>query len=490
MNEAEGLAAFKETLSKLVGSVERSMKPGAEDAFIKERDGTIKVQEATTREKFLDDLLDALGWSRGLGGDLGVEVRLRGDTTVFVDYLGTARFLEAAQATPSPLLLVEAKAWGKPYIGARTKGTALPIEELLRTGIAHASSGGKAAKSPLRADWHDHLDQLSIYVRRLAGLGHKLRRVILTSGDWLLILDDAHEAFLGAGLGDDQFGLLRLEDYVRRSDHIYRKLSKAYLGREMPDWATVARAPTYIPADQISGVFLAAQVVHVQHGSGRVGPTPVLSVVPHVVLIDRSGRQLAVFANEQQSVELTGRTLADHLAQTRAMSRTVLDACSDRYGVALTPSGLPTYPGLPRDWRTELPADRFVAAVQTQPAEWTVITGDDGHFLLDQPIVANCAFHRWDAARGVGQPAGSGSINMPSVTGPRTLFVDGQSHHCAHAGLLEARKERCRIQPFEQRLCCQACRFLDSCWPAAERAGLPCGSMLEMPPALTEADDF
>lgn len=491
MNEAEERATFKETLGRLVASAGKSLKPAIADPYIAEPDGTIVVQEATTRTQFLDDLLDALGWTRGANGDTAEEVRLRGDTTVFVDYLGTARYLRPEETTPAPLLLVEAKAWGKPYIGSRLTETPLSIDELLIKGVDHVRNGGEAAKSVLRADWHEHLIQISTYVRRLADIDeHKLRRVVLTSGDWLLILHDAHEAFVGAGLGDDQFTFLRLGDYVRRSDQLYFLLSKAHLGREMPEWVTAARAPTFMASDQIATAFLAAQVAHVRHGSGRVGQTPVISVVPHVILVDKIGRQLTVFANDRQSLELTGRNVEEHLVRSRERGQAILASCAEAFGRVLTPSDLAAYPGLPHDWRLgSTLRDPFVADVPSELAEWTVVTGSNGHFLLSEPLVAHCAFHRWDAARGVGHPEGQAAVSMPMVDGPRTLFVDGDRHHCAHAEMLAMRKARCRIAVFEHRLCCQACRFLDTCWPETEKAALPCGSLLDQA-ELPVTDEF
>jgi len=491
VNEAEGLAAFKEVLERLVDSATRNMKPAAIDAYIAETDGPIEVQEATTRTQFLDDVLDALGWSRGVAGDLGEEVRLKGDTTVFVDYLGTARYLEPGKATPVPLLLVEAKAWGKPYIGQRPTTTPFTIEALLIAGVDHVRGGGVKAKSPLRSDWHEHLVQISTYVQRLAQIdGHKLRRVVLTSGDWLLIFDDAHEAFVKGNLSADQFVIMPVQDYVRRSNELYLKLSKACLGQEMPDWVTAAQAPNVMPGNKVAAAYLAAQMTHVQYGSGRVGQTPLISVVPHVILVDSAGRQLSVFANAPQSLELTGRNLDDHLNRTRETGLAVLADCAAALDVALTPSPLSDYPGLPQHWRQAPTFDAFIAPVQNQRAEWTVVTGDDGHFLLAAPLVEHCAFHRWDASHQAGHPAGTGAINMAAIEKPRTLFVDGDAHHCAHAGMLALRRKRCRISPFEQRLCCQACRFLDDCFPADERAAMPCGGVLSIPTPLVDPDEF
>ncbi|MDI7046664.1 hypothetical protein QMN58_24455, partial [Escherichia coli] len=86
--------------------------------------------EHTTRVHFLDELVELLGWSLGLGGDMAEEARLKGETTTFMDYLGVRA------DTNAPALLIEAKAWDKAFLEPRKKNSFDP-PVLLGAGINH-----------------------------------------------------------------------------------------------------------------------------------------------------------------------------------------------------------------------------------------------------------------------------------------------------------------------------------------------------------------
>jgi len=67
--------------------------------------------EHATRVYFLDELVESLGWTLGLGGDVVEEARLKDKTTTRMDYLGKAC------DTNVPALLIEtvptaAQGWG------------------------------------------------------------------------------------------------------------------------------------------------------------------------------------------------------------------------------------------------------------------------------------------------------------------------------------------------------------------------------------------
>ena len=68
--------------------------------------------EHNVRKVFLNRLLIALGWRLDI--TVAEEARVKGETTLFLDYLGV--HLD----TKIPLLIFEAKAWEKPLISAAT----------------------------------------------------------------------------------------------------------------------------------------------------------------------------------------------------------------------------------------------------------------------------------------------------------------------------------------------------------------------------------
>jgi hypothetical protein len=69
-------------------------------------------------------------------------------------------------------------------------------------------------------------------------------------------------------------------------------------------------------------------------------------------------------------------------------------------------------------------------------------------------------------------------VPMPAVLNssvdPKSCFVSGSTHHCAHIDIHGLRASKCFIEPFETYLCCKACIFQPVCWPASEAPSLPC----------------
>ena len=106
----EKRAAFKKAVGDLVTEAERKESLDVPIGFTGEIiDATL---EHNVRKMFLDRLLVALGWK--LEAVVAEEARVKGDTTLFLDYLGV--HLD----TRVPLLIFEAKAWEKPFISAST----------------------------------------------------------------------------------------------------------------------------------------------------------------------------------------------------------------------------------------------------------------------------------------------------------------------------------------------------------------------------------
>jgi hypothetical protein len=117
VNELRDKARFKSTLSEIFKAFRARTAPSGPPAFIGAayRDPL----EHTTRRYVIDDILSALGWNLGrMTREMVEEARARGDTTLFLDYLGVNPALLV------PLSIVEAKAWGKPSVMASNAGAA------------------------------------------------------------------------------------------------------------------------------------------------------------------------------------------------------------------------------------------------------------------------------------------------------------------------------------------------------------------------------
>jgi hypothetical protein len=450
---------------------------GGLDPYLKGGDEATKVQEATTRTEFLDHFIDALGWSRGARADVQEEVRLRGDNTVFIDYVGTAHRLEPGKETPVPLLVVEAKAGDKEFVRPRDRRRHVSEDELLSEAIVHVRAELSDDTSPVSGAWQAYLKQILKYVRLLyVEAGHKVKAVVLTNGDWMLVFPNAYKTFFEAGeIGAYDFKIFKRGDFVSKSDQIFTLLSKRMLDRSFPDWVRPQHISRYLRGQSVVGVFLGAQVVHLKRGPGRLGRSPEISVVPHVILQTDQEQLLTVF-DEASEYTLTDRKLGEQLTQVADAGAALLAKCATALSQDLTPSPVTAFPGFSAWRQYSVSNTDVVAASDDFSSEWAVATGDHCHFLLEAPKLDNCVFHAWSAANAIGQAAQPNAIGSPSIDNPRTIFPDGHTHHCAHGGLLSDREERCKISPFEERLCCQACVFRDRCWSPTELALLPCAS--------------
>src|SRR5262245_49230183 len=101
-------ARFKEKLREVASAFRASLElasPAYAGAEFSE------PLEHVTRRHVIDIMLIALGWNLGQQGvDILEEAQARGETTLFLDYVGVR------PDTRVPLLIVEAKAWSKPFV--------------------------------------------------------------------------------------------------------------------------------------------------------------------------------------------------------------------------------------------------------------------------------------------------------------------------------------------------------------------------------------
>lgn len=223
----------------------------------------------------------------------------------------------------------------------------------------------------------------------------------------------------------------------------------------------------------VIGVFQGVHVHDERTGSKLFAPRPRILIYPALFIVRDDGAVFTVIDNDTP-VELDDQkdgnddaTLIPHLDTIQSRSSTLIDACTNEIGGPLLVAELSDFPGFPSDDM----AKSLVRALSA-PDEWLVVTGRAGHFILPEPRGLNCRFHSW--AECGGDAALETAIMARSIN-PSAFFVDAQLHHCAHQVILDRRDKRCLIQAIDSRTCCQACVYLEHCWTADERAGLPCG---------------
>ncbi|MFI4973437.1 MAG: hypothetical protein ACHP84_02735 [Caulobacterales bacterium] len=469
--------AFQRELADLLERFERSIGGAAQEQFAGA--GNNPPLEHTTRIHLLDELLELLGWTLGLGGDVEEEARLKAGTTTFMDYLGVAR------DTNTPALLVEAKAFDKPFITPGAKGANIyNPAELMAQAIGHWRGGGARLNSPATPDWHDYLGQVGKYVRDLhAHYGHSLPRAVLASGRWFVVFKRPVATFVDEEPRAADIEIFELPDLPQRALQFYGLVCKPALVTETPYHVRATQSPGYIAADNLVACFHALHLSYETTGSPMVVKRPRILVYAALVLQRNDGALVTVLDHNnaldlsyQRGNDDLATALLPHLGEVEAAAAALLAQTGQQLGVNLQPASIDGFPGYPIDAKADqVKSKSLLKRHPVQPDVFMLVTGQATHFLKQAPVI-ECTFHRWATCNAQGQASAQGAISMPMMASPRSFFTDEQPHHCAHQGLHDRREARCQVPLIDERICCQSCIYAPVCWPGAQQPPLPCGN--------------
>lgn len=433
------------------------------------------LHEHATRVYFLDELIELLGWTLGLGGDVVEEARLKDMTTTRMDYLGKAC------ETDVPALLIEAKAWNKPFLQPR-KGGAFRVDDVLANAIDHWRGGGETAKSPLAGDWPDYIVQVGNYVSRLYKLhGHRLPRAVICSGEWIVVFIDPVAAFVEGPAQSNFIKHFEKRNYKTDAPQLYELLSKDSLVEETPASVRPTEISNFLSSKTLDKCFHAVLVSYETAGTSLFGKKPRLAIHPALVLQSLDGMQLTVLEETDAEYMEYGRdeegadlSLDAHVASIGEAALALLKRTSDQLGVKLHPSSVVDFLGFPKQPLHGPEVLRsLVKDLPNHNGNWIVVTGQDTHFVRARPDLA-CGFHSWGICKAAQRAAGDMAIIRPTMS-PKVLFIDHKPHHCAHSEVLDRRETRCQVPMIDERLCCRGCTFAPVCWPGNINPPLPCG---------------
>ncbi len=442
---------------------------------------TKKFVEYDTRTFFFDHLLKLLGWHLDIDGDVREEARIKADTTKRIDYLGIN------EATQAPVLILEAKAWDKPFISGKGENQEKNPNELVIKAIQHIRDGKSRETAPVVGDWYDYLSQLTNYVKTSKDYyGHRVPRAVLASGKWLIVFTNPATTFCDGEIDKRQFQIFYMNEYVTKADTIYRLLAKKHLAKVTPEHIRPSQLGTYFTAKTVSAVFYSILVNYEKPGLDFFLPLPLIQIYP-ALIVQREDDALFTVTNERLPIEMkltkdnTGKdSLVDHINSVMNASQTLLKDCSAELGMTLTAFNINDFQGFPDEDIKNVnpilkPKIKFVKPIKTSADQWLVATGDVAHFLLKQPDVT-CQFHEWSNCNNVGKGIEGSPVSSQKTKTPRSFFKDGMVYHCAHQTVQDRRESRCHIAPIDMRTCCRACVFQYSCWSKNELLNLPCGS--------------
>ncbi len=475
MNDLKSRNDFKGAIQLLLARMKRSVGPGSLVAYAGEPKGD--VQEHTTRRFFLDQMVQALGWQLGPGGDMSEEARIKAETTIFMDYVGVS------DMSRLPVLVIEAKAWDKPFVSAADPGRVRDLPgDLIAAAIEHIKKGGARERSPVTGAWHDYLVQVHKYVKSLKDQhGHDVVRVLLTSGQWMVIFAAPTRTFLGeedADAGDIIY--FRESGYIAASTDIFDLLARQAIAPIVPSTLRPSQLGSYARQSDVSRLFHGLHVRYEITGSSRREQRPRILVYPAVIVQRRDGVLLQVLADaEGVPLPSNHEDVERHLLEVERGAAALLGLCHLQLNVTLAPSAFEEFPGFPSGNRRAQDAPVSPILVEDEaetPNEWMLLTGEFSHYLRQTPRLSPCSYHSFKGCQSVGQQHPIGAINTRKIDSPRVFFTDDQLHHCAHLGMSDQKLKRCWIWVIDQMTCCQACNYLDVCWTPAEQAKLlACG---------------
>jgi hypothetical protein len=226
---------------------------------------------------------------------------------------------------------------------------------------------------------------------------------------------------------------------------------------------------------------------------GIYSVSPVIQVSPVLFLRSHFGAWVRIESRWTDHIPHQADHLPEHLERIRATAFRLLEDVNRWLGSEHTAASLESHYADADSFET-LPGvtliQRGVPSIRSQ--EFLVLTGTNTHYLLTEPTVPDCPYHDWVRSLSDGYESGNAAINKRSTL-PRSFFISGEAHHCAHRDVVAAKASQitsedaemygprsgkdsdafCEIWRFEEHLCCRVCVFQDVCTKARVFT-LPC----------------
>ena len=445
------------------------------------------ITERATRRYLIDPCLAALDWLPDDPDMVAEEARTRHGTVLFLDYLGVD------MASREPVLIVEAKTYDEEPPRA-PRSPAPPSREMSRL-IAEAIDDillDKVPKSKLLTQWVDYLTSIRNYVQSFGEAGREtLQRAVVTSGKWMIIFEDPCATFLDQS--KTEAALIHcfngFQEIVEGSQDIFDLLHRERLINTLRLVMDIRDAPRRLDPTRIDGMFQGALVVTRSFGPARAS-YPHRVVYPSVIL-DTCGRHFAIcdmdskqpctepreaedISDFLQAIQANGKALIDHLS--RWLDRNLSFSSSSEFTGFTAPRARPRrsverFAASPGSTSKMAPceAQANLHAISTEEGDGGLViaVGHSWYFKESAARGPHCTFHDYRSVKRDGLAEGS---PHPGVS-LRSYTCDGQDRHCAHAGMLSLRANRCRLQEVDTHLCCRACVFENECWPTEQDRG-------------------
>lgn len=434
------------------------------------------ILEAHARAYFVNRFLEALNWRIDQETEEGLpplipEAPIRSSQKAsirYLDYLGLDR------STETPLLIVETK---RPSaLLPRIFQSTTTYQEVICKGLA----GEK-----LTDEWNEWLTTLADYSNSVMEKSTAPLRVVITNGSWLILFLDPASTFSNKNEAEPE-GILVYENFEemdRRSTELFENLEYFKLSRETRAFAI----------GELLFNFEKTDITELMHGlrlrysepEGVYERSPSICVAPVLFFRIRTGAWFRVEGPKQFVLPHENESLSKHLSDVKKQASLLLSDIRERLEVQLIPKSVEAH---------YLDANGFnqlKGLSELSRNNYLVVTGEDTHYLREQPTVIECPFHEWGFANQNGCSS-AGPIVARSVA-PRSFFLSGEIHHCAHREVITAKSSQitknnmerlgarsgslgqafCEIWSFDEHLCCRTCVFEQVC-TKSDSFKLPC----------------
>ena len=427
--------------------------------------------------------------------EVGVRSQMSGKRR-FLDYLGVEH------PTDNPLLIVEAKRPSSPLPVL----TALP--DISSSGPGPSSLHGAIAVTnadsvvisrgltgeALNGDWPQWLRDMRDYVRSVkVATSQTPKRVVITNGHWIVLFLRPDEAFIEESGCDPRTIVV-----FRSPDEILE--GSAFLFTQLEHQRVLGEAPTLKPVELPFHVE-SHQIQQAMHGlrlryeqaQAIYQREPMIYVAPVVFLHTDLGAWLRVEPSGVQfPIPHKRDQITAHLEAVRQRAQELLSEICNTLEIDLRPTTVAAHFGDVDSFEAQK------AVVKLPGDEYWIMTGEETHYLLAEPTVADCPHHDYASSHSLGVAAVPGPVLQRSVD-PRSFFYSPETHHCSHLNVALAKsqavtpenRERCgsrssrdgeafcEIWSFERRLCCRTCVFEAVC-TRAQTFRLPCERLIQI----------
>jgi hypothetical protein len=499
VNRIRNASDFLLRFAKARGKYEKYYRPRIEAARTEYEGSKKKIYlekddllEAQVRDYLIDDFLKALNWR--LKSNLIPEAQIQSEESGnvrFLDYLGLCR-------ENKPLLIVETKRPNSPLpelVEAPESTNVYPADRetisSIIAGILKQQLKGKESQQ-LHGEWNDWLKTLTDYVKSATEKSSFVpRRVVLTSGNWLIVFINPSDSFFQSGDQNPEY------IFVYETRDAIEEKHKEIFG--FLEHQIVLNEAPYLLVEEISFYVAPEELIQTLHGirlkysedPDYYEASPRIKIMPILLLQIRNGSWLTVESRNYYPLPFNIEDLPSHLELINNVGLNLLNQINSFLSITLVPTTIEEFYNDLESFEILKGVTHKIIKESPEHDEYLIITGQNTHYFNLKPSVLNCSHHIWAQSkhRGVATPI---SIQSRSVK-PRSFFVDGEDQHCSHVGVEAAKscqitlenKDRCsprsgglydpfcEIWSFETRLCCRTCIYENICTKASA-FNLPC----------------